>query len=112
MPMAGARMHGLDRREIGGAERAQDVQRVLSRRRTGDLLLHHLVPGDEDAVRPDAEVVRGTTNMPLTHITNSRPTTRPAEMNHFSPLMIHSSPSRSARVLNRFGSLPTQSGSS
>ena len=48
------RMHGLDRREVGGAERAQDVQRVLARRRTGDLLLHHLVPGDEDAVRPDA----------------------------------------------------------
>jgi hypothetical protein len=27
--------------------------------------------------------------MPLTHITNSSPATRPAEMNHFSPLMIH-----------------------
>jgi len=51
-------------------------------------------------------VVRGTTNMPLTHITNSRSATRPAEVNHFSPLMIHSSPSRSAWVLNRFGSLP------
>jgi hypothetical protein len=53
----------------------------------GDLLLHHLVPGDENAVRPDAGVVRSTTNMPLTHITNSSPATRPAEMNHFSPLM-------------------------
>jgi hypothetical protein len=68
----------------------------------GDLLLHHLVPGDEDAVQPDAGGGRGTTNMRLTHITNSRPATRPAEINHFSPLMIHSSPSRSARVLNRF----------
>ena len=31
----------------------------------GDLLLHHLVPGDEDAVQPDAGGGRGTANMPV-----------------------------------------------
>ena len=51
-------------------------------------------------------VARGTTNMPLVHITNSRSATRPAEVNHFSPLITHSSPSCMAWVLNRFGSLP------
>ncbi len=54
----------------------------------------------------DAGVFRGTTYMPLVHITNKRSATRPAEVNHFSPLMTHSSPSRTAVVRNRFGSLP------
>ena len=44
--------------------------------------------------------------MPLVHITNRMSATRPAEVNHFSPLITHSSPSRTAWVLNRFGSLP------
>ena len=44
--------------------------------------------------------------MPLVHITNSRSAIRLAEVNHFSPLMTHSSPSRTAAVLNRLGSEP------
>ncbi len=51
-------------------------------------------------------VVRGTTNMPFVHITKRMSATRPALVNHFSPLMTHSSPSRTAWVLNRFGSEP------
>lgn len=51
-------------------------------------------------------VRRGTTNMPLVHITKRMSATRPAEVNHFSPLMTHSSPSRTAWVLNRLGSDP------
>ena len=51
-------------------------------------------------------VVRGTTNMPLVVITKSRSATRPALVNHFSPLITHSSPSRTAVVRKRFGSDP------
>ena len=51
-------------------------------------------------------VSRGTTNMPFVHITKRMSATRPALVNHFSPLMTHSSPSRTACVLNRFGSDP------
>ena len=51
-------------------------------------------------------VFRGTTNMPLVHMTNSRSATRPALVNHFSPLMTHSSPSFTAWVVNRLGSDP------
>src|SRR5690242_21194682 len=48
-------------------------------------------------------VLRGTTNMPFVHMTNSRSATRPALVNHFSPLITHSSPSRTAWVLNKIG---------
>src|SRR5437588_8434276 len=48
----------------------------------------------------------GTTNMPLVHITKRMSAARPALVNHFSPLITHSSPSRTAWVLNRFGSDP------
>src|SRR5919112_6371384 len=51
-------------------------------------------------------VLRGTTNMPFVHITNRMSATRPALVNHFSPLITHSSPSRVAYVLNRLGSEP------
>ena len=51
-------------------------------------------------------VSRGTTNIPLVHITKMMSARAPALVNHFSPVMTHSSPSRSARVLNRFGSDP------
>ena len=51
-------------------------------------------------------VLRGTTNMPFVHITKRMSATRPAEVNHFSPLITHSSPSRTAWVLNRLGSEP------
>ena len=51
-------------------------------------------------------VSRGTTNMPFVHITKRMSATRPALVNHFSPLITHSSPSRTAWVLNRFGSRP------
>ena len=43
-------------------------------------------------------VLRGTTNMPLVHITNRMSAARPALVNHFSPLITHSSPSRTALV--------------
>ena len=51
-------------------------------------------------------VSRGTTNIPFVHITKMMSALAPALVNHFSPLMTHSSPSRSALVLNRFGSDP------
>ncbi len=51
-------------------------------------------------------VSRGTTNMPLVHITKRMSATRPALVNHFSPLITHSSPSRTAWVRNRLGSDP------
>ena len=51
-------------------------------------------------------VVRGTTYMPFVHMTKRMSATRPALVNHFSPLMTHSSPSRVADVLKRFGSEP------
>ena len=44
--------------------------------------------------------------MPFVHMTKRMSATRPALVNHFSPLMTHSSPSRSACVRNRFGSEP------
>ena len=44
--------------------------------------------------------------MPFVHITKRMSATRPALVNHFSPVMTHSSPSRTACVLNRFGSDP------
>ena len=44
--------------------------------------------------------------MPFVHITKRMSAARPALVNHFSPLMTHSSPSRSACVLNKFGSEP------
>ena len=44
--------------------------------------------------------------MPLVHITKRMSATRPALVNHFSPLMTHSSPSRVAYVLKRLGSEP------
>ena len=44
--------------------------------------------------------------MPFVHITKRMSATRPALVNHFSPLMTHSSPSLTAWVLNRFGSEP------
>jgi hypothetical protein len=43
----------------------------------------------------DARGLRGTTNMPFVHITKRMSATRPALVNHFSPLMT-SSPSRVA----------------
>ena len=52
------------------------------------------------------DVSRGTTNIPFVHITKSRSATRPADVNHFSPLITHSSPSRTAVVLNSVGSEP------
>ncbi len=51
-------------------------------------------------------VSRGTTNIPLVHITKMMSALAPALVNHFSPVMTHSSPSRSARVLNKLGSDP------
>ena len=51
-------------------------------------------------------VSRGTRNMPLVHITMMMSALAPALVNHFSPLITHSSPSRTAVVLNRFGSDP------
>ena len=51
-------------------------------------------------------VSRGTTNMPLVHITKRMSATRPALVNHFSPLITHSSPSLTAWVLKRLGSEP------
>ena len=51
-------------------------------------------------------VWRGTTKIPLVHITKMMSACRPALVNHFSPLMTHSSPSRTAWVVNRFGSEP------
>ena len=44
--------------------------------------------------------------MPFVHITKRMSATRPADVNHFSPLITHSSPSRTAWVLNRLGSEP------
>ena len=41
-------------------------------------------------------VSRGTTNMPLTHMTKMMSARAPALVNHFSPVMTHSSPSRAA----------------
>jgi len=51
-------------------------------------------------------VSRGTTNMPLVHITKMMSALAPALVNHFSPLMTQSSPSRVAWVWNRLGSDP------
>src|ERR687898_940367 len=48
-------------------------------------------------------VSRGTTNMPFVHITKRMSATRPALVNHFSPVMTHSSPSFTAVVRNKFG---------
>jgi len=44
--------------------------------------------------------------MPLVHITKMMSARAPALVNHFSPLMTHSSPSRVAWVLNWVGSEP------
>jgi hypothetical protein len=51
-------------------------------------------------------VSRGTTNMPLVHITKMMSAREPALVNHFSPVMTHSSPSRTAWVWNSVGSEP------
>jgi hypothetical protein len=51
-------------------------------------------------------VSRGTMKMPFLHITNRMSAARPALVNHFSPLITHSSPSRTAVVTNRSGSDP------
>ena len=51
-------------------------------------------------------VSRGTTNMPLVHITKMMSARAPALVNHFSPLITHSSPSRVACVRNSDGSDP------
>ncbi len=51
-------------------------------------------------------VSRGTRNMPFTHITMMTSACAPPLVNHFSPLITHSSPSRTALVLNIRGSEP------
>jgi hypothetical protein len=48
----------------------------------------------------------GTANMPLVHITKMMSALAPALVNHFSPVITHSSPSLVACVRNRLGSEP------